>query len=62
MDTGLLVSMTFNEKNIIEEEIYIKILFDKLSFNQGMIIENVVAQMLVASGRKLYFFSRNEFI
>lgn len=60
MDTGLLVSMTFNEKSIVQEEIYKKILFDKLSFNQGMIIENVVAQMLVASGRKLYFFSRNE--
>ncbi|MBQ9657730.1 MAG: ATP-binding protein [Clostridia bacterium] len=59
-DTGLLLSMTFNEKNIINEEIYKKILFDKLSFNEGMIIENVVAQMLVASNRNLYFFSRNE--
>lgn len=52
--------MTFNEKNIIQEEIYKKILFDKLSFNEGMIMENMVAQMLVSSGRKLYFFSRNE--
>ena len=59
-DTGLLLSMTFNEKNIVNEEIYKKILFDKLSFNEGMVLENVVAQMLVASGRKLYFFSRNE--
>lgn len=59
-DTGLLLSMTFNEKNIVNEEIYKKILFDKLSFNEGMIIENVVAQMLVASDKKLYFFSRNE--
>ena len=59
-DTGLLLSMTFNEKNIISEEIYKKILFDKLSFNEGMIIENIVAQMLICSGRKLYFFSRNE--
>ena len=25
-----------------------------------MILENIVAQMLVSSGRKLYFFSRNE--
>ena len=58
-DTGLLLSMTFNEKNIISEEIYKKILFDKLSFNEGMILENMVAQMLVSSGRKLYFFSRN---
>ena len=59
-DTGLLLSMTFNEKDIINEEIYKKILFNKLSFNEGMIFENVVSQMLVASGRKLYFFSRND--
>ena len=59
-DTGLLLSMTFNEKNIVNEEIYKKIFFDKLSFNEGMILENVVSQMLVSSGRKLYFFSRNE--
>ena len=59
-DTALLLSMTFNEKNIVNEEIYKKILFDKLSFNEGMILENIVAQMLVSSGRKLYFFSRNE--
>ena len=59
-DTGLLLSMTFNEKNIVNEEIYKKILFDKLSFNEGMIIENIVAQMLVSFRRKLYFFSRNE--
>ena len=59
-DTGLLLSMTFNEKNIVNEEIYKKILFDKLTFNEGMILENIVAQMLVSSGRKLYFFSRNE--
>ena len=58
-DTGLLLSMTFNEKAIINEEIYKKILFDKLSFNEGMILENIVAQMLVANNRKLYFFSKN---
>ena len=58
-DTGLLLSMTFDEKEIINAEIYKKILFDKLTFNEGMILENVVAQMFVAAGRKLYFFSRN---
>ena len=58
-DTGLLLSMTFNEKNLINEEIYKKILFNKLTFNEGMITENVVAQMLTASNHKLYFFSRN---
>lgn len=60
MDTGLLLSMTFNEKNIISEGIYKKILFDKLSFNEGMIIENMVAQILTSNNYKLYFFSRNE--
>ena len=59
-DTGLLLSMTFNEKAIINEEIYKKILFNKLSFNEGMILENIIAQMLVANSRKLYFFSRND--
>lgn len=59
-DTGLLLSMTFNEKSIVNEQIYKKILFDKLSFNEGMLMENIVAQMLVSSGRKLYFFLRNE--
>lgn len=59
-DTGLLLSMTFNEKNIVNEQIYKKILFDKLSFNEGMILENIVSQMLISSGRKLYFFSKND--
>lgn len=58
-DTGLLLSMAFDEKGIMDEEIYKKILFDKLSFNEGMIIENIVAQMLVSGKRKLYFFSRS---
>ena len=52
--------MTFDERDIINEEIYKKILFDKLSFNEGMVLENIVSQMLVAKGRKLYFFSKND--
>lgn len=55
-DTGLLLSMAFDEKGLMDEDIYKKILFDKLSFNEGMIMENIVAQMLVASGKKLYFY------
>lgn len=58
-DTGLLISMTFDEKSLVNEEVYKKILFDKLTFNEGMILENIVSQMLVSSGRKLYFFSKN---
>ncbi len=59
-DTGLLLSMVFNEQEICSEEIYKKILFDKLSFNQGMILENVVAQTFASNGKKLYFFSKND--
>lgn len=56
-DTGLLISHSFDENGIVTEEIYKKILFDKLEFNEGMIIENIVSQMLVANGHKLYFYS-----
>ena len=34
-------------------------MFDKLEVNLGMIAENVVAQMLAASGRKLFFYSNS---
>lgn len=56
-DTGLLISHAFDEENILKNELYKKILFDKLEINNGMIIENIVAQMLVSTGRKLYFYS-----
>lgn len=56
-DTGLLISHAFDENGIVSEEIYKKLLFDKLEVNKGMIVENVVAQMLVAGGHKLYFYS-----
>ncbi len=55
-DTGLLISLAFDEKGLVDEEVYKKILFNKLSFNEGMIMENIVAQMLVSSGEKLYFY------
>ena len=56
-DTGLLISHAFDEYGIVSEEIYKKLLFDKLEVNKGMIMENIVAQMLVASGHKLYFYN-----
>lgn len=56
-DTGLLISHAFDENGIVSEEIYKKVLFDKLEVNKGMIMENIVAQMLVASGHKLYFYN-----
>ncbi len=58
-DTGLLISQAFDENGITNQEIYKKILLDKLEFNEGMIYENIIAQMLVSSGHKLYFYSKN---
>lgn len=58
-DTGLLISHAFDENGIVAEEIYKKLLFDKLSVNNGMILENIVAQMLTAAGHRLYFFSKS---
>ena len=56
-DTGLLISHAFDENTIVSEELYKKLLLDKLEFNEGMIVENIVAQMLVASDHRLYFYS-----
>lgn len=58
-DTGLLISHSFDENGIVSEEIYKKLLFDKLEVNKGMLVENVVAQMLTATGRKLFFYSNS---
>ena len=58
-DTGLLISHSFDENGIVSEEIYKKLLFDKLDVNKGMLMENMVAQMLTAAGHKLYFYSNS---
>ena len=56
-DTGLLISLAFDERTIAMEELYRKLMLDKLEINKGMLVENLVAQMLRASGHELYFFS-----
>ena len=58
-DTGLLISQTFDERGIVTSDIYRKLLFGKLEANVGMLVENIVAQMLVASGHNLYYFSKS---
>ena len=59
-DTGLLVTQTFFDQDISDNNLYRDILFDKLSFNEGMLMENVVAQALRSNGYRLYFYSRND--
>lgn len=58
-DTGLLISHAFDERGIVTEDLYRKLMFDKLEVNQGMLVENIVSQMLKASGHNLFFFSNN---
>ena len=57
-DTGLLVTQTFRDKKYTDNNLYRAILFDKLNINEGMLIENVVAQMLRYNRHRLYFYSR----
>lgn len=56
-DTGLMISHSFDERGIVSEQLYQKILKDKLEINSGMLMENIVAQMLAAIGCKLFFYS-----
>ena len=59
-DTGLLISHAFDENGKVPVELYQKLLLNKLELNQGMIVENIVAQMLAASQHKLYFYSNSD--
>ncbi len=56
-DTGLLTSHAFDENELLEDEVYKQILSGKLEINEGMLYENAIAQMLVANGHKLYFYT-----
>lgn len=59
-DTGLLISHSFDEKGLTEEEVYKRIMIGKLEANLGMIMENIVAQMLTATGRSLYYYKNSD--
>ena len=54
-DTGLFVTLAFKDKDFTENILYNKLLNDKLSSNLGYLYENMVAQMLVCSGNKLFY-------
>jgi len=56
-DTGLFVTLAFWDKNHTENIIYQKLLNDKLSTNLGYVYENIIAQVLAASGNKLYYYT-----
>lgn len=59
-DTGLLVTHTFMDDDYTDNELYKAVLLDQLSINEGMLMENVVAQELLANGHKMFFYSRTD--
>lgn len=54
-DTGLFVTLMFIDRPATENEIYAKLLADKLPANLGYLYENLVAQMITSTGRELYY-------
>lgn len=56
-DTGLMTTLAFWDKDITENIIYDRLLSDKLPVNLGYVYENLVAQMLTASGNKLFYYT-----
>lgn len=54
-DTGLFITLMFIDRPIIENEIYDKLLSDKLPANLGYLYENLMAQLLVSMDRELYY-------
>ena len=54
-DTGLLVTQIMNNQEETDENLMKALIIDDLGINQGMILENMVAQMLKATGHELYF-------
>ena len=54
-DTGLFVTLMFIDRPVTENDVYAKLLSDKLPANLGYLYENLVAQMITESGRELYY-------
>ena len=56
-DVGLFITLAFKDKDFTDNVIYNKLLSNKLDTNLGYIYENVVAQMLLAKGNNLFYYT-----
>lgn len=56
-DVGLFVTLVFKYKKYTENVIYNKLLLDKLDVNLGYVYENIVAQILIAKGNNLFYYT-----
>ena len=59
-DTGLLVSMSFSENELVAGDMQQRLLTGRLEVNAGMLYENLVAQMLRVAGNQLYFYANHD--
>lgn len=50
-----MVTQVMKNRDDSDEDLYKSLIVGNLGINQGMILENMVAQMLRASGHDLYF-------
>lgn len=55
VDTGLFITLAFKDKDFTSNDIYMRLLNDKLEANLGYVYENIVAQTLATNGHKLYY-------
>ena len=56
-DIGLFITLSYKGKDFTENLIYDKLLSDKLDANLGYVYENAVAQILVAKGNNLFYYT-----
>ena len=56
-DVGLFITLAFKDKKYTENLIYNKLLSDKIDTNLGYVYENAVAQMLIANGNNLFYYT-----
>ena len=55
LDTGLLMSLAFDNGILSMPEVYSAFTKGRLSINEGMLFENIVAQLLRSSGKDLHY-------
>lgn len=54
-DTGLFVTLMFMDRSVAQNDLYTKLLSDKLPANLGYLYENAMAQVISPSGKELYY-------
>ena len=57
-DTGLLCALALANGATTAEELYRNVLLGNVAINEGMLVENFVAQTLASKGDKLFFYAQ----